>query len=110
MSSELEQIIARLDRAATLTEEAARKLAFNLEESKLLIEEDRVQIARLILLVRRLTEQGADTLEGTKRLESAASHVAEDLAARQNRADGAPSIPGAGADAALRSGETPHDG
>ncbi len=56
------------------------------------------------MLVRRLIAQGEITLHGTQRLESTAAHVAQDLAASIIRADAAPlTMPGAGADAALRS-------
>lgn len=107
-AEELQSIVERLDAAARKTENAAQHLAVDLAESQRLAEEDRVQISRLILLVQRLTAQGEVTLSGTRRLEIGAAHVAEDLAASIVRADAAPAVlPGAGADAALRSpGET----
>lgn len=104
MTADLAAIVERLDAAARTTEAAARALAADLEEARQLAAEDRVQIARLILLVRRLTAQGEVMLHGTQRLERTAEHVAADLAASIARADQAPAdTPGAGADAALRS-------
>lgn len=108
MTTDLARLVQRMDTAAETTLAAANALARDLEETRLLAAEDRIQISRLIMLVTRLTAQGASTLDGTNRLERTAAHVAEDLAASIERADEAPSeIPGAGADAALRSpGET----
>lgn len=105
---EIAQIAAMMDEAAKTTLAAAQLLAIGVEEARKLAAEDRIQIARLIMLVQRLTAQGEVTLGGTLRLEKTAAHVAEDLAASITRADGANmDIPGAGADAALRSaGET----
>lgn len=107
-NAELKQIVLLMEAAARETTIVARKLAFDLEEARLLAVEDRVQISRLILLIQRLTQQSADNKAGTDRLEQTAVHVAEDLAASIVRADHAPAeTPGAGADAALRSpGET----
>lgn len=107
-TEELHAIVERMDAAARTSAAAAAKLAYDLEAATLLLAEDRVQIARLILLVRRLIDQGEVTLHGTQRLEQTAAHVAQDLAADRVRADDAPAdTPGAGADAALRSpGET----
>lgn len=108
VNNDLRAITERLDAAARTTEAAARQLAHDLEHTRLLAEEDRIQISRLILLVQRLIQQGQSTLGGTQRLEQTAAHVAQDLAASIVRADEAPTeTPGAGADAALRSpGET----
>lgn len=107
-NTDLEILAARMDSAARLTVESARRLAVDLEETRMLAAEDRVQIARLIILVKRLTEMGDETRAATGRLERTTEHVAEDLAASIQRADEAPAeTPGAGADAALRSpGET----
>lgn len=104
MTAELQALVDRLDAAASKAEAAAKQLAVELEESRRLAEEDRVQVARLILLVQRLTAQGEFTLHGTQRLERAAASVASDLAASVGRADEAEDTPGAAADAALRSG------
>lgn len=105
---DLAHILAQMDTAAQLTINAAKKLAIEVEDARLLAEQDRVQISRLIMLVNRLIDQGEVTLHGTQRLEKTAVHVAQDLAASIVRADKAPAeTPGAGADAALRSpGET----
>lgn len=107
-ADDMRAIIERMDAAARATEEVARQLALNLERANVLANEDRRQISRLILLTRRLTEQGEATLHGTERLELTTEHVAQDLAASIFRADCADArTPGAGADAALRSpGET----
>lgn len=107
-TEELQHIVERMDRAAQLVDQAAAKLALDLEEARLLAAEDRIQISRLIILVQRLTQQSESTLSGTQRLEATTKHVAEDLAASIVRADEAPTeTPGASADAALRSaGET----
>lgn len=100
----LRQILVKMDEAAEATAKVAVQLAHDLEEAKELASEDRRQIARLILLTKRLTEQGEDTLHKTESLQETAVHVAEDLAASIERADEAPAdLPGAGADAALRS-------
>ncbi len=100
-TDDLRCIIERLDAAAKMTAGAAAQLASELEVTRLLAAEDRVQMSRLILLVQRLTQQGQSA-------EMTAAHVAQDLADSNVRADEAPSeTPGAGADAAMRSaGET----
>jgi hypothetical protein len=103
------RLVLDRDVLAGSTRSAAMSLATAVEETRLLAAEDRIQISRLILLVQRLTQQGEDALAGTQRLEKTANRVAQDLAADRVRADEAPPIPGAGADAALRSpgpGET----
>lgn len=95
-SEDLHAIIDRLDAAAAKAEDAAERLADEAEAVWLLAAEDRIQIARLILLVGRLTRQAG-------RLEAGAAVVAEDLAASTGRADDAGDVPGVAADAALRS-------
>lgn len=75
---ELQAVLDRLDKAAEGLVLAQKELM-----------EDRRQIARLIVLVQRLTE-GADV-------------VAANLANSIERADDAEEVPGAAADAALRS-------
>lgn len=107
-TQDLQDVVHMLSNAARTTAAAAKQLALDLEETRLLAAEDRIQISRLILLVQRLIAQGELTLHGTQRLENTAVHVAQDLAASIVRADDAPTdTPGASADAALRSpGET----
>lgn len=90
--------------AAARLEAATTKITACLEEARLEAEQDRIQIARLILLTQRLLEQGSVTLHGTQRMERAAEAVASDLAASVERADRSDTAtPGSGADAALRS-------
>ncbi len=97
---DLSRIIDRIDKSALLTHEAAEKLAIELELARELAAQDRVQITRLIVLMQRLSTS-------VDRLEQTSKHVASDLAASISRADQAPTeVPGAGADAALRSGQT----
>lgn len=103
-----ESIVERMDRAAKTALTAADKLAVELETQRDLAAQDRAQIARLIVLVQRLLDALLLNSAGVLRLEQTSVHVAEDLAHSIGRADLAPiDIPGAGADAALRSpGET----
>lgn len=99
-TEELQHIVSRLDEASRLTVESAKNLAIEVELARELAAQDRVQVARLIVLMHRLTE-------AIERLEQTSHHVAKDLAASILRADEAPTdIPGAGADAALRSEHT----
>lgn len=85
-------LMAKLDKVLHALETARNELAVQ----QVLIAEDRVQIARLIVLVGRL-------LEGQGRSKDAADLVAANLAASTNRADEAEGEPGAAADAGLRS-------
>ena len=97
---ELKCIVDRLDKASFLISESAKNLAVESELTRELAVQDRVQITRLIVLMQRLTE-------AVDRLEQTSHHVASDLAASITRADEAPTdIPGASADAALRSDHT----
>lgn len=99
-TDELKGIVSRMDEVSRLNVNSAKQLAFDLEVARELAAQDRVQVTRLIVLMQRL-------LEVAGRLEQTSHHVAEDLAASVQRADEAPSeIPGAGADAALRSEHT----
>lgn len=99
-TEELRHIVSRIDEASRLNIESAKQLSLEAELARELAAQDRVQVARLIVLMKRL-------LDVADRLEQTSHHVAEDLAASVQRADQAPSeIPGAGADAALRSEHT----
>lgn len=83
---------AKLDQVLEALEEAKTQLAVQ----QVLIAEDRVQIARLLILANRLLAKAGDAA-------GLAAGVADDLAASIDRADEAPAgTPGAGADAALR--------
>lgn len=79
------EVLAKLDEVL----EELRQQKDELAVQQQLIAQDRVQLARLLILANRLVQTGKD--------------VAKDLAASIERADGAPAVPGAGADAALRS-------
>lgn len=100
---QLQQIVQRMDDAARLTLLTAKSLAVELETQRELAAQDRVQLARALVLLQRLIGSVDLNALGTERLEQGAQFVAADLAARERRADDAPPIPGAGADAALRS-------
>lgn len=103
-TDDLHAICDRLDKAASTAVQVAEKLAEELAVQRDLAATDRVQIARLIVLVQRLLDSAKLNAEGVERLEQTSAHVAEDLAASIVRADEAPvETPGAGADAALRS-------
>lgn len=107
-TEDLHAICLRLDQAASTALVVAEALAVELDVQRDLAAQDRVQIARLIVLVQRLLNSATLNAAGVGRLEQTSVHVAEDLAADRARADAAPlDVPGAGADAALRSpGET----
>lgn len=87
---------ARMDEASVEARHAARVLATNVEVTKMLAQQDRDQLARLVRLLDRLDDKvSAGNI--------AAEEVAHDLAASHARADAAGGPHGAAADAAMKS-------
>lgn len=100
----LRDVVDRLEDAADHNRQASELLKVGVEASRLLAEQDREQLQRLIVLVDRLTvrvDAGAAT---SSRIEKAATGVAEDLANAHKRADDIAhgGDAGAAADAASR--------
>lgn len=100
----LRDVVNRLEDAADANRQSGEILKVGVEASRLLAEQDREQLQRLIVLVDRLTvrvDAGAAT---SSRIEKAAVEVADDLAAAHKRADDIAhgGDAGAAADAASR--------
>lgn len=102
--SSLRDVIDRLEEKADHVRQASELLKVGVEASRLLAEQDREQLQRLIVLVDRVTvrvDAGAAT---SSRIEKAATGVADDLAEAHRRADEVAhgGEAGAAADAASR--------
>jgi hypothetical protein len=108
--SSLRDVVNRLEaaaednrRAVQAASEAAEVLKIGVEASRLVSDQDRAMVRRLEILLDRLgvkVDEGAAT---GMRIERAAGHVAQDLAASHRRADETEGgEPGAAADAAAQ--------
>lgn len=84
--SSLRDVVNRLDDAAKENRAAAEVLKVGVESQKLLAEQDRKELQRLVTLLDRLTVKVEDGAATSARIEEQAADVADDLAAVQKGA------------------------
>lgn len=103
--SSLRDVVNRLDAAAGVNAAAAEVLRIQVEASRLLSVQDREQMARIIILMDRLTVKVDAGDEQRSRMERKQAEVASDLRKSHERADAVDGVAGEASDAASRSGQ-----
>lgn len=83
----LRDVVNRLEDAAVENKQSSELLKVGVEASRLLAEQDREQLQRLIVLLDRLQVRVDASAATGKRIEAAAVEVADDLAKAHKRAD-----------------------
>lgn len=100
--STLRDVVNRLEKAANENRSVSEVLKANAEAARMLSEQDRKQLARLVELLNRVDAKQRENIKTVDRLEAGASMVAIELDAAQTRAEKVEGEPGAAADAAVR--------
>lgn len=105
----LRDVVNRLEDAANHNKQSGELLKVGVEASRLLAEQDREQLQRLIVLLDRLTVRVDAGVATSSRIEKAATSVADDLAEAHRRADDVAHGGDAGAAADAASRQTPKE-